>query len=190
MKPDASTAGFVAGNLIAIAVAVFYGYDFSAMAWAYLLESIVIGAFVLAGILLGGFRSPIETQLVPYIKLAAIFAACYGLFFFIVWSALVNNPKFYLGQDVLPAVAALGLGHAFSFYRSNFGTAAPRKMETEALAAQVAGTLMRILPIFVAIIIGMAVYGTGTMADRTLVLVLMVLKTLADVGVRLIGSDA
>jgi hypothetical protein len=190
VSTDKSVVVLLLSNLFTIMVAVYQQWDVYFLMWVYWGQSVVIGCFNVHRILdlkrfsTAGFRinnRPVEPTPETQRRTAVFFAMHYGFFHLGYLVFLTIGTGTDGGFPVVSVVLCIGVffvNHWFS-YRYN------REQEQDRVPN--IGSIMffpyiRIIPMHLTLIAGMAVFGDSTGA----LVVFLLLKTAADVAMHVI----
>lgn len=188
---DRSVLFLLLSNLLTIVLALVQQWDVSSLLWIYWGQNLVIGYFNIHRIMdldefsTSGFKmnnKPVKPTRETQRQVAWFFAMHYGIFHLVYFVFLVKDS----GLDssislfgVMVCIFAFYLNHGFS-YRYN--------REREAGRIPNIGNIMffpylRVVPMHLMVILGGVLHGSGTFY----LLVFMLLKTVADVAMHVIG---
>ena len=188
-------------NLVSIILALFFDYSISTLVWLYFIESIVIGGFFFLTMIIPEKGDETKEILIRIFG-AFFFAGHYGIFHITYFFFLLMLPYFKLDPSdyffLLTGSMLLFVGHAFSFYENKIkiyleSVQAERKTISDLsdLSNAFKGgnnfqdPYSRVLPLHITIILSMFVFilfQPQGLENKTLVVLFMSLKTLADLS--------
>jgi hypothetical protein len=181
---DISAKSILAGNIVSIMVALFFGFDLAAIMWLYWIESLMIGFFTVLRLFLYGSRNH---ELFSATLLSGFFIIPYGLLhigyiiFFLTISFFASGLDFLGG--IFFATVALLAAHAGSFTSKSVIGHEEIPRGKHSIDAIVYIPYQRILPMHITIIVSgflLAFFDVGE--DWIVILIFMGLKSLMDVG--------
>jgi hypothetical protein len=119
---DPSARSLILANIITAALAILFGFDLSMVVWVYFAESVIIGLFVVATLLVMGFRIYGKQTgfAITLVLFVGFFIVHYGMFHFGYLVFLMALPWFSPSMETVPYLAltsgAFLLSHGYSFY--------------------------------------------------------------------------
>ncbi len=184
---DRSEIVLIGSNLLAILLAIVLQYDFAIVIWSYWFESVIIGLYAIASMVLIGLRGRMPAT--GYLAGAGFFTVHYGMFHFVYMIFLTVMPISALELEQLPFVFLTGfiflLSHGVSFLEHSFKSKEKAGTNWEADIGPIfTKPYRRIVPMHITIIASGFVMAliTEELASQILLIVLMALKTGVDLA--------
>jgi hypothetical protein len=188
---DRSDIILIGSNVIAILLALLLHYDFAIVIWSYWLESVIIGMYAVAQMLLSGIRSR-GAGIGIYLAGAGFFIVHYGMFHLVYMIFLTFLPVTALEWGQIPLVLLTGgiflVSHGISFFEHSVRGNEKARLDNKNLEQDIGQIFKkpyeRIVPMHITIIASGFVMTlvSGGLAAQILLVVLMVLKTGVDLA--------
>ncbi|MFH1785401.1 MAG: DUF6498-containing protein [Candidatus Micrarchaeota archaeon] len=177
-KLEISSGVLIAANLLTIILAIVLQYDFGVIVWAYLIESIIIGIFIIPKMILTGIRSQEAGTIITSLFLSGFFCIHYGGFHAAYLFFLTIIPIFDIGNfdELILMSGILFTSHLFSFIHNI--------NKENNLNSHFFSPYIRIIPMHITIILSGFIItifpNLEAMQKTAIVAIFMLLKTVAD----------
>ena len=200
-----SSLALVAGNLVPLLGALWWGWEPASLLLIFWAESAIIGGFAIARFSIAfrrgrprGMRNKQGREPQSLAGLMSFFLFHYGLFmgahlFFLFMAFLEDTPHASVSGilALIPPLAVLGLvvSHAASFFIHYLGVgrSGDAQWRTTSVGKEFFLPYARILPMHIAIILGAMIGGAGGFQATSVAVALVLLKLVVDLGTHVAG---